>query len=138
MFVALNLTYFASFIFARDNGTLYELCNFSYGNIYQATYNLLRFFQCVILTMSLEVIYHIIAVAHSYINTFVCRPVCLSVSLTVRLSQPKRTCLSPITTILNQFIRNTYHLWQPYFQGHLSNFKVTQPNNLVKRPNMWS
>ena len=39
---------------------------------------------------------------------------------------------SPITMVFYQMIRNTNCLWLPSFQGHMSNFKVTQPKNLVK------
>ena len=58
-----------------------------------------------------------------------CPSVCLSVcpSLCEHVS-------SPITLVLNQMIRNTCCFWLPNFQGHMTNFKVTQAKKkLVKR-----
>ena len=37
---------------------------------------------------------------------------------------------SLITMVRYQMIRNTYCLWRPNFQGHMSNFKVTQAKKL--------
>ena len=42
---------------------------------------------------------------------------------------------SLITMVGYQMIRNTYCLWRPNFQGHMSNFKVTQAKISVKRVN---
>ena len=61
---------------------------------------------------------------------------CLSVRLSVCLSVCPSLCehvKSAITLVLYQMIRNTYWLWLLNFQGHMANFKVTRPKNLVKR-----
>ena len=60
-------------------------------------------------------------------KAFVCPSVCPSLCEHIP---------SPITMVCCQIIRNTYCLWRPNCQGHMSIFKVTQAKkNLVKRVN---
>ena len=57
---------------------------------------------------------------------------CLSARLSVCLSLCEHVS-TPIILVFHQMVRNTYCLWFPNFQGHMSNFEVTQAKNFKFR-----
>ena len=67
---------------------------------------------------------HILATASSFINTLVCPSACPS--LCGHIS-------SPIIMTFCHIIGNAHPLWLPSFQGHMSNFKVTQAKKLMEQ-----